>query len=592
MKDIKNNEIINDQKDVLDYEEIEFDEFDMEDDELIEVMEIDEEDYSTEALIEELESVSYNDIVFEPKHHNEFDLFKALRFNAFKNVTFAFDLEKNKFTAISHVDMTKKQYIGSAFLTKLNSAYKNSFGRSNNWLASLSLDDEKVAIQKLKFTIPCVEEYTNHPDKPNGVSNVDGFQVFNHFNHSKTMVEMRRLAKERIKKQGKYKSIADMPWKKYREIEFLLRFLTNKQENPAYDFNPKTNQHDIEVCIFEKFVTWITAVFDTSEKLGVMWTFYTPVQGAGKDVLFDLLLKPMIGKDFYTEIKDQQAIGNFNKEIDGKLLGVFNEIKVTKPADKITFNNNTKAWITNPEVMIYEKQKTGMYKKNWINILGFTNYDVMFQVEQNCRRHCIVQTPPCRLESAVNNNLDMDIQDFVNKLVENREDFYIDLLCLDYDINTVKFKAAMTPAKQHVIRRTNTMESIVAEYIKMNEISSLEKFLETKLEFKPEEVHDICSQVAGGFLMKDTAMKIMLGCKSDEWDAMKPAKQNQQLENIFGEIKASRYKDNQGKDRQKSIYRFNHYDTAALKSYCEGDFDITITEVKEKNGYKMEGFSF
>lgn len=529
------------------------------------------------------------DYSFTPTAHDSTDLFMALRNNSFKSISFAFDLENNKFCSISHIDMTRKTYIGTAFLAKLSAAYENSFGAKNTWLTGLSLAGEKTAIQTLKYSLPAVEAFTAFPNKPTGVTNIDGFEVFNHFNHNKKLVEMRNKSKT----QTPIKKIEDMNWAKYREIEFLFRFLTNEQENPAMDFNSTTNKYDIKVSVFEKFVHYLSAMFNRTEKLGVAWTFYSPVQGVGKDVLLDFILKPIIGTDFVTGINQNTVLGSFNAEIDGKLLCVFNECQISNPKDKVTFNNVFKDWVTNREIMIHEKNKKNQYKMNFSNFFIFTNAEAMFHIEKNCRRNIIIKTPPCRLVSAVKTHLGMDIEDFIQKLEETRDDFYLDILSFEYDLKFIKLNAPMTPAKENVIRITNTLIDILAEYVISNEQENLKAFLEDKAELSPEDVFDICLQVNKGFLKKESADLLTAACKAEEWEEMKPAAKNKVVDGKFGGGKRDRlrFKNEKGVDSEKKGYKFANFSQDAFENYMNGNFDVEVRDV-EAGSYNITGFSF
>lgn len=521
--------------------------------------------------------------------NNKADLMKAIDERLFKNIDFVYNLTNNKFTSISRLTMKKESYIGPAFLAKLQAAYKNTFLTSNNFLLMLDTDNEKQFIQELKFFLPAVEEFTSFPNIKNGVQNIDAFETYNHFNHERKLVELRELASG----CDKLKTLKEMNWKEFPEIELLLRFLTNEKENEAFDFNPDSGKYDIPVSLFEKMIHYLSALLNKTEKIGVSWTFQSPVQGVGKGVFFDYLISVILGRDFVGAMDSKTVLSGFNEEIDGKLFVMFNECKISKQADKETFNSKMKDWITEPNILIHRKHKSPEYKPNFCNFMIYTNEDVPYYIEKNCRRNIVVKTPHSRLDSAVKSILGITMDEFISRIEKQRAKFFFDLLRFDFNMSFVRLKAPITEAKRNIIQKTNTIASVVAELIKTNEIDDLKIFLEVNAEMDAEQIGIVSGEAEAGFLTSESTEILFDVFKGFAADDMNKTKKNVYFSNIFGQQAKIFWNDENGNKKEKRAFKLPHYTNEKVQAFYSYSLS-EIDELKEGQGigFNLQGFSF
>ena len=539
------------------------------------------------AFKEELDAME----IFYPERHDQEDLIKALQLKAFNNVDFCYDMQEGKFLVVSLNNMKKVYYSSvSGFLMKIQQAYKNTFGEENTFLRFMESTDQGKFVRLLKNELPAVDEFSEFPNIKNGVSDVDGFNVYNHFNHNKKLADLRNKAKH----SSKIEKIKDLNWKNYPEIELLFRFLTNEGENEAFDYNSNTGKYDIPVSVFEKLVHYLSALLNRTEKLGVSWTFQSPVQGVGKGVIFDEIIKPIIGSDFVTGINHKTILSGFNGEIDGKLFGVFNECKISKKQDKEVFNSVMKDLITETDIMIHKKNQQQKMKKNFCNIWIFTNEDVPYYLEKNCRRNIVVKTPFCRIEPAVKAHLKQDMDQFIERIRETRDEFYFDLLRFAYDLSFVKLKAPMTEAKREIISKTNTIASVVSEFIKSNDIDELREYLEVNGELSSDKVELICGQTNAGFLTGDSVEILFEMFKGLQAEEMNTTKKNVYFENIFGKQQRINWNEEDGKKKEKRAYRLPHFTTEKVQNYFDNQNNIyEVKDIKPSElAFNIKGFSF
>lgn len=523
-----------------------------------------------------------------PQHNNKSDLLKAIAEQKFDKISFVYDITKSKYTTISQINMKKQVYSGQGFLVKLAKAYERTFGVKNDFLESLDADEEKNFLQQLKFCLPAVEEFTSHPNKKNGVFEVQGFETYNHFNHNEKLVKIKEIANN----SDKIKDLKEFNWKEYPEIEFLFRYLVNEKENKAFDYNNETSKYDIEVSLFEKLIHYFAALLDRTEKLGVAFTFQSPVQGVGKGIMEEEIIKPIIGSDFFTEVKAKNIIGDFNDAIDGKLFAIFNECKISKKEDKIVFNNNMKNYITDSMLVFNKKYRDAEMKYNFCNFMIFTNEDVPYYIESNCRRNVVVKTPFARLDAAVRQVLKMDIETFIHNIKKSRDVFYWDLLRFEYDLKFIKLKAPMTEAKRAIIQKTNTIATVIAGHIKGNNTEDLQEFLEVNAELSPEKIHVIMSETEAGFLTADSTEILFDVFKGFQTEEMNATKKNVYFENIFGKQTKIYWNDCEGKRKEKRAYKLPHYSVEKVQEYYTLEMKVEKLDSNKTTSFDFEGFSF
>lgn len=522
-----------------------------------------------------------------PQNNDREDLYYAIKHQLFDKVDFVYDLTNSKYTTVSNLNMKTSAYSGQSFLVKLAKAYKRTFGVNNQYLYNLDFDGEKHALKELKYVLPAVETFTSFPNKKNGALDIDGFETYNHFNHNQKLVELRKLAKE----GEKLTSIKDMNWSEYPEIEFLFRFLLNEKENKAYDYNSETGKNDFEVSLFEKMMHYLSALISETDKIGVCFTFQSPVQGVGKGVVYEKILKDIIGNDFISEMDNKTIQSGFNEEIDGSLFTMFNECAVPQKL-RVEFNSKIKTWITDHDVLIHAKHKKPVLKPNFCNFMIFTNEDVPFLIEKNDRRFIVVKTPHLRLDSAVKQVLGMDMDEYLARIEKTRDMFFYDLLRFDHDIKFVRLKAPMTEAKKAIIQKTNTIAKVVAEQIKGNDLNDLNEFLTVQAELKPDQIYQITEETKHGFLTPASTDILFEVFKGSQTEEMNTTKKNVYFTNLFGEMSRVYYKTADGKRKEQRAYKLPHYTPELAQAYFTVDVDVKDIKKGESLGFQMTGFSF
>src|SRR5437773_6003919 len=97
-------------------------------------------------------------------------------------------------------------------------------------------------------------------------------------------------------------------------------------------------------------------------------------QGTGKTMLTWFLQRMVLGPKITIKTSDERIItGQFNKELEGKVLLVLEEMSNSKSADWIAFANRLKDFIDHDTLMIQEKYKTPYPVTNITNLIINSN---------------------------------------------------------------------------------------------------------------------------------------------------------------------------------------------------------------------------
>lgn len=140
----------------------------------------------------------------------------------------------------------------------------------------------------------------------------------------------------------------------------------------------------------KRFLNWLAGILQTREKQLTAWVLKGE-QGAGKGIFLDKVLKEIFGRRQSVKVEDSDLQSDFNPWLKNTIIVAFNEVA----HDNSTRNNiksRIKAIITDPDVMINEKNIRNYYITNYVNCLFFSNEKVPLFIENKDRRLNVVNT--------------------------------------------------------------------------------------------------------------------------------------------------------------------------------------------------------
>ena len=135
---------------------------------------------------------------------------------------------------------------------------------------------------------------------------------------------------------------------------------------------------------FTYVINWLALMFqEPGTKPNTMLLFRTQ-DGLGKQLFYDILIK-MIGEKlcFMTTKIDRDIFGNFNSEIDNKILIILDEMnnKLSKSQEDLI-----KSFITSTKESINLKFKNPFKTNNTSHVMGYSNNEVPMEAGEKDRR--------------------------------------------------------------------------------------------------------------------------------------------------------------------------------------------------------------
>jgi len=139
------------------------------------------------------------------------------------------------------------------------------------------------------------------------------------------------------------------------------------------------------------FVNWLSYTFNTREKARTAWVF-KGVQGSGKNLFFDNIIKPLFGENQTIVVDDDRLQSDFNGYMNNKLFVAFNEVANDETRTKRSVKSKIKALITDSKIIVNEKHVRTYEIDNFANILFFSNEAIPLLIEEQDRRFNVIET--------------------------------------------------------------------------------------------------------------------------------------------------------------------------------------------------------
>ena len=171
--------------------------------------------------------------------------------------------------------------------------------------------------------------------------------------------------------------------------------------------------------VFEWVINWMACrVRYPTSKQATALVLASPVQGAGKSLIFDKLMGRIFGK--YAGTLNQTAMeSNFTGDYDEKMYICYEEVSSQKA--RFDLAGRIKDQITSDHIRIERKGLDAVYQKNFIGFVYLSNYRSPVVVEKNDRRFFVIAPEKAitkKLGGQVNEDIFNDevVQEFVNLL--------------------------------------------------------------------------------------------------------------------------------------------------------------------------------
>jgi hypothetical protein len=269
----------------------------------------------------------------------------------------------------------------------------------------------------------------------------------------------------------------------YREpknILMLLRHLVNGNEER-----------------YRWMVNWLAGFFQTLKRSQVALVLRGP-QGAGKGILVNEIVAPLLGKPFVIVVDEERLKTSFKSWIDGRLFYNLNEV-AHDPKGRKNLSGFLKMLVTDESIHTEEKFERAKETIIYGNLLVTSNATAPLEVEPSDRRYTIYQTGPAIKRKG------WKPLELIEGIRGELHDFAVMLKSwpVDWDLYNT---AQETPEKSAIVNATNDRFSVFLAAVKSRDISYFASMLDdgeladleeifTRGDISPKELTHLFNQI-------------------------------------------------------------------------------------------------
>lgn len=139
---------------------------------------------------------------------------------------------------------------------------------------------------------------------------------------------------------------------------------------------------------YHHFVNWLAFKFQTKTKCKTAW-FFQGVEGTGKGVLYNKVLRPLFGAD-YCHLKRMDALlDRFNAELETSLIWVIDEANIEDFKDDGQIIEKLKNLIVEDQQVIRAMRTDPYNAVNYTDVILFSNRNLAIKISDTDRRYNI-----------------------------------------------------------------------------------------------------------------------------------------------------------------------------------------------------------
>ena len=209
------------------------------------------------------------------------------------------------------------------------------------------------------------------------------------------------------------------------------------------------------------------------------------LQGAGKNVFTDFFLTKIFGEQNIIVASNPELQSEFNGFLINKTLIVFNEVAGDISKNN-RINNTIKQIVTDPRILINEKNISRFEIDNYFNTLFFSNSSEPLKIEAGDRRFVVFNTKNKKLLDLLEEN-NINKEEYFKELETEADEFVKEYLAKMKTYYPIHYK---TEEWFNILLKTNTKVDLF-KYFFTTSFSNLKKFLIIKNENEKYDDNDI-----------------------------------------------------------------------------------------------------
>lgn len=236
----------------------------------------------------------------------------------------------------------------------------------------------------------------------------------------------------------------------YVDVDKIAMFLRHVKEIIASD-----NEN-----IYKYIMSWIAYLIQNPGKKTKTCLILIGKQGTGKTIFTDIIAK-LFGEYANNNLSDVDLItGQFNTELENKILIVLNEFNVQdKTTNKRSIRNKMKTYITDDHITINRKNVNPYKVENVSNFIIVTNDKNPIWIEDGDRRYVVLD-----VSDEVKDNVDY----FNNLFASLTDDFYKNLFNYFRTYDIKDFNPSIIPITERKSRIINSNRDSFEYYMDEN----------------------------------------------------------------------------------------------------------------------------
>lgn len=287
----------------------------------------------------------------------------------------------------------------------------------------------------------------------------------------------------------------NLNYNQFQERKTLLKFIdicrSEKTEfSTMLDFNLKVpatmlllhNLMENDAKAVEHFINWFSSFVNTRKKNLTAFMF-AGVEGAGKGVLINKVLSPILSSDYTAELMASELTNQFNDSLENKLLINFNEVS-SDFSKTDTATQTLKSLITDPSFIVNGKHRASYKATNNFLVILSQNYLNGVKISTTDRRFNYFVSEKS-LKVAVKEKLNIDINEFISRL-ENEVIKFAELLAT-YNFDSLKANSIYnTKNRERAQRATSNAFDMLIYNLKNGDFEQIKNDIEEVVEIFEE----------------------------------------------------------------------------------------------------------
>ncbi|NIT13200.1 MAG: hypothetical protein GTN99_02850 [Candidatus Dadabacteria bacterium] len=175
-----------------------------------------------------------------------------------------------------------------------------------------------------------------------------------------------------------------------------------------------------------RFLNWLAIIIQERKQTGTAWILHG-TQGTGKGLLFNYIIKPLIGEEYTSRCHLTAFQDAYNTFLESSLVVFVDEVQITELTKSSVAMSRIKQYIVEPEVAIRRMYCNPYITRNRCNFIFASNKHDSIQVDPDDRRFNVPlrQTNPIKpgyISTEEIKKIGTELQDFAGFLLNFKAD--------------------------------------------------------------------------------------------------------------------------------------------------------------------------